>query len=83
MKDKPIYVKATWDKEAQVWVAISEDVPGLVTEADSLEELIKKLQVMIPELLEANGLLQKEEKKIEIPFHLISERTEMIKIGAC
>jgi len=55
MKSRVINVKAVWDKDAQVWVAISEDVPGLVTEADTLEQLIKKLQVMIPELLEANG----------------------------
>jgi predicted RNase H-like HicB family nuclease len=50
-------VRATWDAEASVWVAESDDVPGLITEADSLETLIGKLRVMIPELLEANGAL--------------------------
>jgi len=54
MKGRVVYVKAIWDKETRVWVAISEDVPGLATEADTLEQLIKKLQVMIPELLKAN-----------------------------
>lgn len=48
-------VTAFWDPDASVWVAESEDVPGLVTEAETMEELITKLEVMVPELLEANG----------------------------
>ena len=49
-------VRATWDDEAKVWVAVSDDVPGLVAEAPSVEKLIKKLRVLIPEMLEANGV---------------------------
>jgi predicted RNase H-like HicB family nuclease len=53
----PTYnVKAEWDGEANVWVASSDDVPGLATGADTFEELIEKLKVVIPELLEENGL---------------------------
>jgi len=51
------HVNAEWDEEARVWVASSEDVPGLATGADTLEGLIEKLKVVVPELLEANGLL--------------------------
>jgi predicted RNase H-like HicB family nuclease len=29
-------VDAHWDSEAGVWVAESEDIPGLVTEAESM-----------------------------------------------
>ena len=47
-------VNAAWDAEASVWVASSDDVPGLVTEAETLEKLEAKLQIMVPELLEAN-----------------------------
>lgn len=47
-------VIATWDPEAAVWVAASDDVPGLVTEAESLKLLVAKLRTLIPELLEAN-----------------------------
>ncbi len=54
---KPYFVRAEWDAEANVWVATSEDVPGLVTEADTLEALDLKLKVLVPELLEANGCL--------------------------
>ena len=41
--DKPYYVHAAWDEEARVWVASSEDVPGLATEAEAFEVLIDKL----------------------------------------
>ena len=47
-------VNAFWDEEAQVWVAESEDIPGLVTEAGSLEALTEKLRQIIPELLQLN-----------------------------
>ena len=63
MRSRVISVKAIWDEDAQVWVATSEDVPGLATEADTLEELTEKLKIMIPELLEANGLLDNNEEK--------------------
>jgi predicted RNase H-like HicB family nuclease len=54
---QPYTIKAEWDGEASVWVASSDDVPGLATGADTFEELIAKLKIVIPELLEENGLL--------------------------
>jgi hypothetical protein len=32
-------VEAFWDEEAHVWVASSDDVPGLVTEADTMDKI--------------------------------------------
>lgn len=54
---KRYLVNAEWDADASVWVATSDDVPGLVTESDTLEALQSKVQLMVPELLEANGCL--------------------------
>jgi len=67
-----------WDTEAEVWIAVSDDVPGLVTEAETSEQLIRKLRILIPEMLEANGLLKDSEQE-DIPFHLSSDRTEIIR----
>lgn len=67
-------VRALWDEEANVWVAESSDVPGLVTEAETVEILMDKLRVMVPELLVLNG----EEPQEYYPLHLISERSELI-----
>lgn len=44
------------DPEACVWIAKSDDVPGLITEAETLEALVAKLRLLIPELLKANGI---------------------------
>ena len=67
-----LMVYAMWDTEAGVWVATSEDVPGLATEADTVEKLIAKLKVMIPEMLKANGYLL----EADVPFLLEAARTE-------
>lgn len=48
-------IRALWDSEAAVWVAESDDVPGLVAEAGSPNILAEKLRLLIPELLELNG----------------------------
>ena len=74
---KEIVVKALWDDEAKVWVAESDDVPGLITEAETMELLINKLKILIPELLVANGIIGELQKE-DIPFHLFSERIEKI-----
>ena len=51
-------VDAHWDSEAGVWVAQSEDIPGLVAEAESISALVNKVRVLAPELLELNGGLE-------------------------
>lgn len=55
MTGKTYTVRALWDPEAEVWVATSEDVPGLATEAPDLESMERKLRAIVPELLELNG----------------------------
>lgn len=55
--NKPYFVRAEWDEVAAVWVATSDDVPGLVTESETLEALDTKLRSMVPELLDANGCM--------------------------
>ena len=64
-----VTINATWDDEAKVWVAGSEDVPGLVTEAESAEALLEKLRVLIPELLELNGCLPVGQKSVDVLIH--------------
>ncbi|HEY6138857.1 MAG TPA: DUF1902 domain-containing protein [Thermoanaerobaculia bacterium] len=63
------HVEADWDTKAGVWVATSDDVPGLATEAETNETLTERLRTMIPELLEANGLLQSGNLAFELTTH--------------
>ena len=44
-----------WDEEAQVWIATSEDVPGLVLESETITDLIQRVKLAAPELIELNG----------------------------
>ena len=53
---RPIVIHADWDAEAGVWVATTQDMRGLVTEADTMEALRAKLPGMILDLLEENGI---------------------------
>jgi len=73
MQGKPLFVRAEWDEEARVWVATSDDVPGLATEEDTLEGLVEKLKVMIPELLSANG----SAGETDVPFEILTRRFEI------
>jgi hypothetical protein len=73
MQRKPLFVRAEWDDESRVWVATSDDIPGLATEEDNLEGLIDKLKVIIPDLLEANGLIG----EAEVPFEVLTRRFEI------
>jgi predicted RNase H-like HicB family nuclease len=53
---RPIVIHADWDPEAAVWVATTNDLQGLVTEADTMEALRSKLPGMILDLLEEYGI---------------------------
>ncbi|MCH8184077.1 MAG: DUF1902 domain-containing protein [Proteobacteria bacterium] len=77
---KSIVVRAFWDSETKVWVASSEDVPGLATEAETIDELTAKLKTMIPELIKANGLA--EEFHGEVPLYLMAEQVSKIQLSA-
>lgn len=70
-------VRANWDAEAKVWVATSEDVPGLATEADTVEQLIEKLNLIVPELLELNGVVLNHPD--EIPIELLTQKHIQLK----
>jgi predicted RNase H-like HicB family nuclease len=72
---QPIIVSAIWDAEAKVWIAESDGVPGLATGADTLEGLIEKLKVAIPELLAENGIPFEADK---LPFKIEAERSEFV-----
>lgn len=78
----PTYtVRADWDAEAEVWVAVSDEVPGLATEAATLEALTEKLRTLIPELLEANGL-ETGGVGSEISFELVGHRRERLRMAS-
>lgn len=73
-------VRCEWDAEAGCWVATSDDVPGLATGADKLDELVTKLRLVVPELLAANGVLPPDGDTIALD--ILAERRETIPAAA-
>lgn len=61
---QPLKITEQWDEEANVWVATSDDVDGLAIEASTIDALIERLKIVIPELMEANHKLHKEDPRV-------------------
>jgi len=75
MSTKRYTVTCHWDEEAQVWYVAETDVPGLATEAATVEEMEDKLLRMVPELIELNVAPGKPSQPV--PFELIMRKDEL------
>lgn len=64
-------VNFTWDNEADVWIATSNDIPGLVLESGSYDALLERVRFAVPELLALNT---PESSPVTLAF--LSERRE-------
>ncbi|MGD9839585.1 MAG: DUF1902 domain-containing protein [Afipia sp.] len=73
-----IVVRATWDSDAEVWTAESTDLPGLVTEASSLDELDAKLPGLIRDLLDVNDA----DDGFDVPVEVIATFSRRVRVGA-
>jgi predicted RNase H-like HicB family nuclease len=72
-----ITILAHWDDEAAGWWAESPDLPGLVTEAATIEALMERVKAVLPDLLAANGTAYDE-----IPIELIADLHDRIRLPA-
>lgn len=73
-----ILIRATWDEDAKVWTATSQDLPGLVTEADSLNALDAKLPGLIQDLLDDDDC----EGPIEIPIEVVASFSRTLRFAS-
>ena len=64
-------VNFTWDNKADVWIATSDDIPGLVLESGSFDALLERTRFAVPELLALNA---SETQPLSLTF--ISKRQE-------
>jgi predicted RNase H-like HicB family nuclease len=74
MSAKRYTVTCHWDQEAKVWFVAETDVPGLATEAATVEEMEGKLLRMVPELIALNEAPAISEP---VPFELITRKYEL------
>ena len=61
-------IQVTYDEEASVWVASSDDVPGLATEAPSFKALMDRVEDTVPELMALNNM-HMDQSVIPLAFH--------------
>jgi len=80
MESAVYQVSAFWDEEAGVWVATSEDVLGLATEADTIEALSQKLRDIVPDLLLSNHVISADYTG-SIAIQLTCHRQELIEVA--
>lgn len=66
-------VTAEWDEDAKVWVATSDAIPGLVTEASTIDALLHRIEMVAPELLADNAhLLDSQQEGGMIDLRILS-----------
>lgn len=68
-------VKILWDSEAAVWVATSDDLPGLVLESGSCDALIERVKYAVPELMVTNGI-----KADYCDLNFVADRLERVLV---
>jgi hypothetical protein len=73
-------VTVTWDDGAAVWIATSDDVPGLVAEASGFDDLLGIVSELIPELMALNDM--GAERGGTYPFHVKAERSLVTEAAA-
>lgn len=48
-------INLTWDNETNVWIATSNDIPGLVLESGSFDALLERIRFAAPEIIALNN----------------------------
>jgi predicted RNase H-like HicB family nuclease len=67
-------IEAEWDSEAEVWIATSPDVPGLVLQGRTQDEIIEKVRLVLPALIEIGV---EAEDRLNVTFRKVLGREEM------
>ena len=62
-------INIAFDEEAAVWYAINDNIP-IALESDSIDVLMERVKLAVPELLEING---KNNKQTVLHFYMERE----------
>lgn len=81
MEQETYFASVSWDEEAGVWYVSETDFPGLVAEAGTQQELIRKIHRLVPESYEANRHLMNMEFRKDIPIQVTARRLETIRLA--
>jgi len=68
-----ITVFFSWDDESSVWIAESQELPGLILESGSFDALVERVKIAIPDLLDLNKIEHTQTK-----IHFKAERLAVV-----
>jgi predicted RNase H-like HicB family nuclease len=60
-------VSLNWDDEARVWIAESDDLPGLILESGSLDTLMERVKTATLDLMSADN---KGDESVRLLFRM-------------
>ncbi len=63
-------IRANYDPEARVWYTMDGDIPGLLADAETIEELAAKAGRMLPDLLEIHADTFADETVLQGPHRI-------------
>lgn len=69
-------IQAEWDDEAGVWVATSPDVPGLVLHGLTHDDIVHKVRLVLPALLEIGV---EPEDRLNVTFRKNAARDDEVR----
>ncbi len=61
-------IEAEWDAEAEVWVVTSPDVPGLVLQGRTRDDIIEKVRLVLPSLVETGV---EPDDRLNVTFRMV------------
>ena len=76
-------ISFAWDDEARVWIATSDDVPGLVLEHGSFDVLLERVRLAVPELLAMGDVLYGDISLVCVTLHQSTELLNACKHINC
>lgn len=76
-RSKIFTIVVEWDADAEVFIASSDDIDGLVVEAETINEMVTHLQEVIPMLLEEN-----RQSLQDFDFHIKSPGRPLVQAVA-
>jgi hypothetical protein len=80
MEPTTIDVTATWDPEARVWIAESDQLPGLILEAEQQEQLVEKVFEAVPDLLAGTDVARSARSGVLV--RVISQVSRLVHVAA-
>lgn len=77
-------IDVEWCEDDAVFIASSDDIDGLIVEAETLQEMVESLQGLVPALLEANGQIKERDlnRKLDLNVRLNSPLSHLATSAA-